>query len=308
MQIHKDIEEKLYKYISKGILNTIFYGPPGIGKHTLILKMLNRNNHGDGNITLEKEKVHRLDENGVRIYTTSKYIRFDAKECVLKKANLPKIIEEISSTRDISGDSNKIIYIRYINHLESQQEAFRQLVEDTYLTCRYVFTCRNIDTIDPALNSRCLLINVSHPSRDILSNYVCNLMTDDNLKSEEIIIQILEVSGVNLNTIKNVTMLVCKLYRNKQIECCPDIVKEMSEYIENELTNAKKLSDIQHFAEKIHYSELSILDLCKKINKKHLFIRDFQKYSSILNPTLYDTFVLLLKLTKKMNIQCVCDI
>ena len=128
LDIHPEIQNRLYQYISNGILNTIFYGGPGVGKHTLILNMFRSLNPN----LKEKEKVQFWEETGVRIYSTSNYIRFDAKECVRKKANLPKIIEEISRTRDISADSNKIIYIRYINYLGSQQEAFRQLVEDTF--------------------------------------------------------------------------------------------------------------------------------------------------------------------------------
>ena len=79
-----------------------------------------------------------------------------------KKANLSTIIEEIARTRDVSINNNKVIYIRNFNYLGNQQESFRQLVEDTYLTCRYVFTCRNIDSVDPALNSRCFLIKECH--------------------------------------------------------------------------------------------------------------------------------------------------
>ena len=93
LDIHPEIQNRLYQYISNGILNTIFYGGPGVGKHTLILNMFRSLNPN----LKEKEKVQFWEETGVRIYSTSNYIRFDAKECVRKKANLPKIIEEITT-------------------------------------------------------------------------------------------------------------------------------------------------------------------------------------------------------------------
>ena len=61
------------------------------------------------------------------------------------------------------------------------------------------------------------------------------------------------------------------------------------------------MSAIQTLAEKIHYSELSILDLCRKMDKKELFIEDIHHYSSIIRPSLYDTFVLFLKIAKIFN-------
>ena len=302
MQIHKDIEDRLYKYISNGILNTIFYGSQGVGKHTLILKMFNSLNNG----IIEKEKIQNLEENGIRIYSTSRYIRFDAKECVRKKANLPKIIEEISRTRDISGDSNthKIIYIRYINYLEDQQEAFRQLVEDTHLTCRFVFTCRNIDTVDPALNSRCLLVRVPGPPKEKLYEFTkslidCKLPLYDSLENNYIS-KIVEISGNNLNSIKNITLLVNKMAYTNNYEL-ENITEMTAKYIVNELTKATKMCTIQSLAEKYHYSELSILDLCRKMDKKESFIKDIHIYSSIVHPSLYDTFILFLKITKTFN-------
>ena len=39
LDIHPEIQNRLYQYISNGILNTIFYGVPGVGNHTLILNM-----------------------------------------------------------------------------------------------------------------------------------------------------------------------------------------------------------------------------------------------------------------------------
>ena len=49
-----EIQNRLYQYISNGILNTIFYGGPGVGKHTLILNMFRSLNPN----LKEKEKVH----------------------------------------------------------------------------------------------------------------------------------------------------------------------------------------------------------------------------------------------------------
>jgi replication-associated recombination protein RarA len=298
MRIHHDIEERIKKYVSHGLLNTIFHGPKGSGKHSIVLKMLNSLNSN----LYEKEKVRQWEETGITFYSTSTYIRFDAKECIRKKANLPKIIEEIGRTRDISADSNKVIYIRYLNYLGDQQEAFRQLVEDTYLSCRYVFTCRNIDSVDPALISRCFLVRIPSPTREILKNFIndykpnININTSDDL-TEELKEKLIDMCNGNLNTLQNLILLQLKNSEPNP----PDVLKEFCDQIFKDCSNLKNLSNIQSISEKIHYSEFSILDICKRMDNKQFFINDLQKYAAIQSPSLYDTMRLITIISKSVN-------
>jgi replication-associated recombination protein RarA len=291
MKIHPEIEDRITKYFSQGMLNTIFYGGRGVGKHTLVLKMLNSGKH-------EKEKIRFWEDTGVRFYSTSTYIRFDAKECVRKKANLPKIIEEIGRTRDISADCSKIIYIRYLNYLGAQQEAFRQLVEDTYLTCRYVFTCRNIDSVDPALNSRCFLIRVPTPLAERMLYFTRERLPDVSI---ELLRKMVDESDGNLNSLKHLTMLHKKISNREGHNTYRDIHKEIADVIINKLKEATSVSIIHSLAEKYHYSELPILDICIRMNDMEKFVLELQKYSAIVIPSLYDTILLFLEISKKCN-------
>tara|TARA_B100001564_G_C20658565_1_gene680465 strand:+ start:669 stop:1556 length:888 start_codon:yes stop_codon:yes gene_type:complete len=291
MQIHPEIEDRITKYFSQGMLNTIFYGGRGVGKHTLVLKMLNSGKH-------EKEKIRFWEDTGVRFYSTSTYIRFDAKECVRKKANLPKIIEEIGRTRDISADCSKIIYIRYLNYLGEQQEAFRQLVEDTYLTCRYVFTCRNIDSVDPALNSRCFLIRVPTPSPEKMIYFAREKAPKEPI---ELLKSMVNESGGNLNSLKHLTMLHKKISNREGYDTYSDIHKEVADLIMNKLKDAEDVSSIHSIAEKYHYSELPILDICRRMDDMSMFIIQLQKYAAIVSPSLYDTILLFLDIASIFN-------
>lgn len=289
MMIHAALEKKIKNYVSHGLLNTIFYGPKGSGKHTLVLKMLNSL---CSNIETENEKCRQWEETGVNFYSTSTYIRFDARECIRKKANLLQIIEEIGRTRDISGDSNKIIYIRYVNYLGEQQEAFRQLVEDSYLTCRYIFTCRNIDTIDPALNSRCFLIRVPTPPDKVLTDYA---MCRAPELSEEACERLVKFSKGNMNTLKNHLVIQKK---NLTKDGVVDVMRVVATSLQNDLINALNLSTIHSISEKYHYSEFVITDICMRMDNLRDFIREIQNYSSLFNPTLYDTIKLFMIISK----------
>tara|TARA_Y100000389_G_scaffold194575_1_gene224782 strand:+ start:208 stop:1080 length:873 start_codon:yes stop_codon:yes gene_type:complete len=289
MTIHTNLENKAKKYVSHGLLNTIFHGPKGSGKHTLVLKMLNSLWSNTEN---EKEKCRQWENTGVNFYSTSTYIRFDARECMRKKTNLLKIIEEIGRTRDISGDTNKVIYIRYVNYLGDQQEAFRQLVEDSYLTCRYIFTCRNIDTIDPALNSRCFLIRVPSPSKETLINYIKILEPGFSIELCE---SIAKISNGNLNSLKNLLMIQKK---NVSEINAVDVLSRVAIALQNSLRNALNLSSIYNIAEKYHYSEFVITDICMCMDNLEVFIKEIQNYSSLFSASLYDTIKLFMKISK----------
>ena len=295
--VHPEMEDRIIKYISQGMLNTIFYGGRGVGKHSLVLKMLNsinKNSH-------EKEKVRYWENTGVRFYATSAYIRFDAKECLRRKANLPMIIEEIGRTRDILADNHRIIYIRNLNYLGEQQEVFRQLVEDTYLTCRYVFTCRNIDSIDPALNSRCFLICVPSPSVGTLTTIAEGALPQNT--PPDIIRQIVHMSDRNMNTMKHLIMLRKKIVHgvDKDKNACPNIVANLGKSIQSSLAESPNLSTIHQLADKYHHSELCILDICKHMDGTAKFAPEIQRYSSLACPTIYDTLLLFLEIAKVCN-------
>tara|TARA_Y100000389_G_scaffold148109_2_gene147160 strand:- start:7670 stop:8569 length:900 start_codon:yes stop_codon:yes gene_type:complete len=298
MIVHPEIDTRIQKYVSNGLLNTIFYGPKGSGKHTIVLRMLNSLN---SNI-YEKEKVRHWEGTDITFYSTSTYIRFDAKDCIRKKANLPKIIEEIGRTRDISADSNKVIYIRYLNFLGEHQESFRQLVEDTFQTCRYVFTCRNIDCVDPALNSRCFLVRLPSPPKDTLRQFVKEYKPSFKIAGfrdapAPLIDNLINLSSGNLNTLKNLILLQMK----EDKITTPDVLQIFSKQIFERCKNYEKLGNIQEISEKLHYSEFSILDICKTFPNKHIYINELQNYAALTSPSLYDTMLLVMNICKRIG-------
>ena len=54
-------------------------------------------------------------------------------------------------------------------------------------------------------------------------------------------------------------------------------------------------------AEKYHYSELPILDICRRMDEMSMFIIQLQKYAAIVSPSLYDTILLFLDIASLFN-------
>ncbi len=167
-----------------------------------------------------------------------------------------------------------------------------------YLTCRYVFTCHNIDSVDPALNSRCFLIRITHPTKESLMIFTQNELSNAPLENIE---QLVCMSKYNINTLKHLIMFY-KKYTHTKYTDFPNIVKDTALYIEKEMTNITNLSTVHSLAEKYHTSELCILDICKYMN--HIDGTAFQQYSSKLNPSLYDTILLFCHISKP-SVECV---
>ena len=72
----------------------------------------------------------------------------------------------------------------------------------------------------------------------------------------------------------------------------------MSNMIKEQLEQTTKFSNIHALAEKIHISELCLLDICKNMDNIDDFIEELQKYSSKISPSLYDTMLLFLYFSK----------
>ena len=72
---------------------------------------------------------------------TSKYIMIDGYEWKQSKVSIAKCIEELTQTQHVFTGLYKVIYIRYRCSLSSQ--TLRQLIEDTYNECRYIYIAFN---------------------------------------------------------------------------------------------------------------------------------------------------------------------
>lgn len=294
----KDFESNIRNYVQNGILNTIFYGPPGSGKDTLVVRMLN--SVGLNKLKeiddCETEMKGYSDDEELTFYTTSNYIKFNGIECSGKVVKLVKLIEEISNTRNISKDKDiKIIYIKNLNHLQDKQEILRQVVEDTFETCRFIFTVRNIDKVDRALNSRCMSIRVPSPSIVFFENYVISeiphIIHGD-------ITKIIKSSSRNYSSLKIIVMY----YKKFGLVC--NVNEELASSILEELTTTESIRDIHNLAERIFLSEINFLNVCRFLPLTPTIIKSSKDFSSSDSVSLYNLIILFynLSLEKKMII------
>jgi len=250
-----DLEKKLETYLKGGLLNTIFFGRGN--KNKVIFKMLNPNN--------DTETENRW-ENRVTFYSTNNYIRFDSRDFIKNKSELISILGDLSKNKTITPSQySNIFFVQNLNCLDTkQQEGFRQIIEDAYHS-RFIFTCENIDSLDPALISRCSLIQI----RTDTQNYI-------NSDTE-----------YHKNILKHMGII--------------DPEKTMTNILLREIKSSDSLKKIHAIADKIHTSEIDIINTFKESeNIIPSTVYDLQKYATIKNPTQFDTLLLLLKIKKAL--------
>lgn len=277
-------ETNIRNYAKNGILNTIFYGPPGSGKDMLAIRMLN--SMGSTKLldidSCEIEQKGYWGDEDIPFYTTSNYIKFNGTECIGKVVKLVNIIEEISNTRNISKDI-KIIYIKNLNCLQDKQEILRQVVEETFETCRFVFTVRNIDKVDPALNSRCMSIRVSSPNLSIFEKYIRNEIP--HIPHNDIN-EIICSSMRNYSSLKIIVMY----YKKFGVVC--NVNREIALSILDDLENTTNIMSIHTLAERIFLSEINFLNVCKYFPLNKYFIQCAKNFSSTGGISLYNLIIL----------------
>ena len=199
IKFHENIEEQIRKYCkTSNILNTLFYGPPGSGKNYQVQYMLKTLFPDTTNTFVE------IKNENFRYKVSRNCIYIDGHDWKNSKASLNSFIEEITETNHVSGNI-KLLYIRYIDVLDTR--VLKQLLEDTYKQCRFIFTCRSLDRIDPAMISRCITIRVPSPRLDVLKKWINLEEFDDNET-----IDIIEKSFWNANTIQHYIYLKENVY------------------------------------------------------------------------------------------------
>jgi hypothetical protein len=255
---HEDITSKLSLYsIKNGILNTIFYGPPGSGKNYLVNTLISKILKIDTKEFDYFNKIHDANFN-ISYYTNGIYIMIDGYEIKNNKVNLGKFLEHVSRTQNVSTHSTKIIYIRYIDCLTEHHQSLRQLVEDSFTNTRFIFSCRFPDKIDSALLSRCIKIRVSSPSTCVLYNWQKKSIAYKN-KSDlhDLIIQ----SNNNANT------LIHMIYGYNIHERVENVNLNLAEKVYSVLLKKDSVFCVQELSETLFKSDISIHFIMKEYLK-----------------------------------------
>lgn len=181
-EIHKDVALNLKKLVAKGDCpHTLFYGPPGAGKKTMILAML-KELYGEGS-----QKLH-VEYKPWKIQLPSRVLELEfatvssAYHLELNPSDVgnhdryvvQEIIKDMARNRPIGSDGEKTFKVLVLNEVDKlskeAQHSLRRTMEKYSAACRLILCCNNISKVIDPVRSRCMCVRVAAPSTDDCSS------------------------------------------------------------------------------------------------------------------------------------------
>lgn len=267
-RVHKENVINFRNFVSDNeILNTIFYGPKGSGKYTILMNMLIEILGED---VLKKKNtkfnIHKSCGNSKEYTILESTYHFEInlnKYLFNDRISLVNLIYNLIQTKDINTYKYKIIVIRNIHYLKSDVINFFASVTEKYCdNCRFLMTCSNNMTyINRILKGRFIILKVPAPtkeelfkfSKEILDQYDCNI-TDSQIDS------IINDTGRNLNKLLLNLQFSCE---NKKYYKYKDTLELYCEHI-YKLIKKKKIENL-----------IKIREFCYELITKNINITSF---------------------------------
>lgn len=174
--LHSDIAANLKKLAASGDFpHTLFYGPPGAGKKTLIMAVL-REVYGPG---AEKIKVEtrpwtielpsRKLEVELTVISSNYHVELNPSDVGSQdRYVVQEVIKELAKNRplDVAGNKGfKVLLLNEVDKLSREaQQSLRRTMEKYSAGCRLIMVANNISRVMEPVRSRCLCVRVPAPS------------------------------------------------------------------------------------------------------------------------------------------------
>lgn len=172
---HKGLSTMLKKIVKGGDFpHMLFYGPPGAGKHTRIVSLLEEV-YGPGvhKVKIETRTFQATKSKKVEISTLGSiyHIEMNPQDAgIYDRVVVQDVIKEIASACTLDTTSQKqfkIVFLKEVDRLtKSAQHGLRRTMEKYMKTCRIILCCESVSKVIDPLRSRCLAVRVPAPTHD----------------------------------------------------------------------------------------------------------------------------------------------
>jgi len=185
LHYHKDLTTMLQKIVSSGDFpHLLFYGPPGAGKHTRIISLLQEVfGNGVHKVKVEQKsfKVTKTKSIEIQLLSSSYHIEINPQEAgIYDRVIVQDVIKDLASSHTINKSEHgfKVVFLKEVDMLtRTAQAGLRRTMEKYMATCRLILCCENMSKVIDPLRSRCLAVRVPAPAeKEVLEvlNYVAD--------------------------------------------------------------------------------------------------------------------------------------
>lgn len=194
--LHKGIADNLKKLVgTSDCPHTLFYGPPGAGKRTLVMALL-REIYGPGAEKIRVETRPWAIELPTRkleleLTTVSSNYHVELSPGDVGGTNdryvVQEIIKDLAKNRPLdvaTGQKGfKVLLLHEVDRLSREaQQSLRRTMEKYSAGCRIVMTCANISKVMDPVRSRCLCVRVAAPSLEVVQEQLYAVAKKEGLQ------------------------------------------------------------------------------------------------------------------------------
>lgn len=143
-------------------INLLLYGPAGAGKTAAVRALAREREAGEGAL-LELNVADFFDRTKEEITEDERFAPFIPDSRMSKRKMIQHVFTESTAHAPVGGTYRTVLLDNAESVREDFQHALRRLIERHHQTTQFVLTSRQLGTVIPALQSRCLPVPVPPP-------------------------------------------------------------------------------------------------------------------------------------------------
>lgn len=252
---HEKIIGILHKYIGKQCLpNIIMYGPPGIGKTTMIRACANELFGSE--MTMRTLEINASEERGIAIVRT----------CIAKFAK--------SYSIQMGGIKSKLKMI-ILDEVDSMtydaQNELKNIIDTFSNSTRFCLICNYIKKIQPSLISRCLKIRLHPLSNNDINKYISYICENEKIDiTEKAKSEIILHSHYDMRRMINLLQSIHTAYEKIDVVCVNNYINNITQKTMHDILtlmiNTSILDNHKNIFMLIKNECISLLELVNYLN------------------------------------------